>query len=210
MPIDLDDDSSSVQSQDTDKRESRIIVTQKNGSLNVNPLLSVPETPTSVSKMSKGSSKESTPIPEVPEESSPPRPSPPVSVASSGGSGDAPNRKRLAEDSKEKEDERKPVSSVAGNKPPRSISTIISLSGRCEEGKGTCSSTTNSSSSCRSTGACQCSTYAATNASRVCQQEREARGRHFRCDCRQETNASTSPIAFCGRHRTRGSASSPR
>lgn len=55
------------------------------------------------SKLPKGLSKESTPIPEEP------KPSPPSSVASSGA-GDAPNRKRLAEDSKEKEEERKPVS----------------------------------------------------------------------------------------------------
>lgn len=65
----------------------------------------MPETPTSGSKLSKGSSKESTPIPEVPEEST-------ASGSESSAVSVAANRKRLAEDSKEKEDERKPVSVI--------------------------------------------------------------------------------------------------
>lgn len=130
MPIDLDDDSSSVQSQDTDKREFDRLLTNRPYSINYlminNSLATVPETPTSGSKLSKGSSTESTPIPAVPEEAASssaaaaPRQQP-TSVASS--SEVSANRKRLlAEEAttmKEKEDERKPVRNPQLNDPPK-------------------------------------------------------------------------------------------
>lgn len=109
IPIDLDDDSSSVQSQDTDKcKRLAYCCPEVPPKINLKFLL-VPETPQSGSKLSKGSSKESTPIPEVSPEVSPPRP--PSSVTSNS---DSSNRKRLAEETTKetKEDERKPVSDL--------------------------------------------------------------------------------------------------
>lgn len=103
MPIDLDDDTSSVQSQDTDKCKKDILLLLEFIYLIQLFPISVPETPTPGSKLSKGSSKESTPIPEVPEEST---------ASESCGVSVAANRKRLAEDAKEREDERKPVSGL--------------------------------------------------------------------------------------------------